>query len=72
MHTQSLQALLGCGPGVKSLPDCSEPLTLPKGLLKMAEAAPLAKLPQGHSHNSLLPKKILLNAHTKFILGFAD
>lgn len=62
---------LGVGRG-SNPSDCSEPLTLQKGLLKMAEAAPLAKLPQGHSHNSLLPKKILLNAHTKFILGFAD
>lgn len=38
----------------------------------MPEATPSPRASSGHRDTSLLPKKILLNAHTKFILGFAN
>lgn len=46
----------GVGLGVKPFPDCSEP-------------SPSPRASSGHRDTNLLPKKILLNAHTTFILG---
>lgn len=63
----------GSGSRVKSYPAALSPAPLQKGVLKVAEAHPPPReLPQGHRDTSLLPKKNLLNAHTKFILVFAD
>lgn len=46
----------GVGWGVKSFPDCSEP-------------SPSPRASSGHRDTDLLPKMILFNAHTTFILG---
>ena len=51
-----MEQRLGSGPGVKFFPDCSEPSLSPRAS-------------SGHRDTNLLPKKILLNAHTTFTLG---
>lgn len=47
---------LGCGLGAKSFSDCSKP-------------SPFPRASSGRRDTNLLPKMILLNAHTTFILG---
>lgn len=67
-------ARLGSGPGVKASPHSSEPQPLPlqMGMLQLSEASPPCRASSGHRDTSLFPKKILLNVHTRFILGFAN